>query len=117
MKKTIAILLSMFMILSFAACGNSTDRTGQPIAEDDFAKKDTDDNVNSVEDASDNDADSAEISTNDDMSEKDSHTDDMEMRRFQKHSRERANLPKNRKQRFWWHIFPRPIRQKVWQNI
>ncbi|MBD5450996.1 MAG: flavodoxin [Lachnospiraceae bacterium] len=78
MKKTIAILLSMFMILSFAACGNSTDRTGQPIAEDDFAKKDTDDNVNSVEDASDNDADSAEISTNDDMSEKDSHTDDME---------------------------------------
>lgn len=78
MKKTIAILLSMFMILSFAACGNSTDHTGQSIAEDDFVEKGTDDNVNSVEDAADNDADSAEISTNDDMSEKDSNADDME---------------------------------------
>lgn len=56
MKKTIAIFLFMFMILSLAACGNSANRTGQSAVEGDFA----------------------EISTNDDMSEKDSNADDME---------------------------------------
>lgn len=56
LKKTIAILLSMFVILSLAACGNSANRTGQSAVEGDFA----------------------EISTNDDMSEKDSNADDME---------------------------------------
>ena len=34
MKKIITILLSLFMILSLAACGNSADRTGQPSTED-----------------------------------------------------------------------------------
>ena len=56
LKKTIAILLSMFMILSLAACVNSVNRTGQSAVEGDFA----------------------EISTNDDMSQKDSNADDME---------------------------------------
>ena len=90
MKKTIAILLnklprgawlcliSMFMILSLAACGNSTNRTGQSAVEGDFAEEGKDDNVNSVEVAEDKAVDSVEISTNDDMPEKDSHADDME---------------------------------------
>ena len=56
LKKTIVILLSMFMILSLTACGDSVNRAGQYEVEDDFA----------------------EISTNDDMSEKDSNADDIE---------------------------------------
>ena len=34
MKKTIAILLSLVMILGLAACGNSASQTGQPSTED-----------------------------------------------------------------------------------
>ena len=78
MKKTIAILLSMFMILSLVACGNSTDRTGQSAAEGDFTEEGKNDNVNSVEVAEDTDVDSVEISTNDDIPGKDSHADGME---------------------------------------
>lgn len=34
MKKTIAILLSLVMILGLAACGNSASQTEQPSTED-----------------------------------------------------------------------------------
>ena len=51
MKKTIAILLSLVMILGLAACGNSASQTEQPSTEDTFVESKAD-------------TESAEISTN-----------------------------------------------------
>lgn len=54
MKKTIAFLLSMFMIISLAACGNSSGRTEQPFAENNSAQSGTD---NSTDDSADDGTD------------------------------------------------------------
>lgn len=43
MKKTIAFLLSMFMIMSLAACGNSSGKTEQPSTENNSVESNTDD--------------------------------------------------------------------------
>lgn len=48
MKKTIAILLSLFAILSFTACGNSTERTEQSSVQENSLESATD-NTASVE--------------------------------------------------------------------
>lgn len=48
MKKVITVLISLLMILSLAACGNSASQTGQPSTEE-KPKESTADNVGSVE--------------------------------------------------------------------
>lgn len=66
MKKAIAILLSMVMILSIAACGSSAGSTEQPYSEEKSEGESAGDVVNSVENSADNELDSVENSHNGD---------------------------------------------------
>ena len=47
MKKVITVLISLLMILSLAACGNSASQTGQPSTEEKSMESSAD-NVGSV---------------------------------------------------------------------
>ena len=66
MKKTIAVLVSMLMILSLMACGNSADRTEQSPAEENLAEESTGDDTASAEENADHDVNLAEGSADND---------------------------------------------------
>lgn len=66
MKKTIAILFSVLIILSLTACGNSANSTEQSAVEGNSIETGINDDANSVQESTDNDEDTAKIDTNDD---------------------------------------------------
>lgn len=67
MKKTIAILFSVLMILNLAACGNSANSTEQSAVEGNSVETGTNDDASSVQESADNDEDTAKTGINDDM--------------------------------------------------
>ena len=76
MKKTIAVLISMFMILSLAACGNSANRTGQSSSEENPEEESAGNDADSVDENADVDADLSEDNTGNDEDLAESAADD-----------------------------------------
>ncbi len=76
MKKTIAVLISMFMILSLAACGNSASRTGQSSSEENPVEESADNDSAFVDENADVDADLSEDNTGNDEDLAESAADD-----------------------------------------
>lgn len=97
MKKVITVLISLLMILSLAACGNSASQTGQPSTEE-KPMESTADNVGSVE--------SGTSVENTEAAESSRKKQRLQKIRIFRKSR------KNREQRCWWLIFPLPIQRK-----
>lgn len=93
----IAVFISLLMILSLAACGNSASQTGQPSTEE-KPMDSTADNVGSVENGT-----SVE------------NTEATEKQPEETEDSGNADIPEDseeQEQRCWWLIFPLPIQRK-----